>query len=62
MSVNHLSEVERVELQLDAAMAARPRDNAAYVAALQDYRFRADSDRPATARHSRRDRVGIGHG
>ena len=36
MPVNHLSEVERVELQLEAAMTARPRDSAAYVAALQD--------------------------
>lgn len=32
MPVNHLSEVERVEQQLAAAMAARPRDNAACVA------------------------------
>ncbi|GLZ02019.1 SEC-C metal-binding domain-containing protein [Actinoplanes sp. NBRC 103695] len=36
MPVNHLSEVERVERQLASAMAARPRDNGVYLAALQD--------------------------
>ncbi|MEV6348425.1 SEC-C metal-binding domain-containing protein [Actinoplanes sp. NPDC051851] len=36
MSVNHLSEVERVELRLASVMAARPRDDGACLAALQD--------------------------
>jgi hypothetical protein len=31
MPVNHLSEVERVERQLASAMAARPRDDGAYL-------------------------------
>lgn len=36
MPVNHLSEVERVEQQLASVMAARPRDDGACLAALQD--------------------------
>ncbi|GAA1637137.1 SEC-C metal-binding domain-containing protein [Actinoplanes couchii] len=36
MPVNHLSEVERVERQLASVMAARPRDEGACVAALQE--------------------------
>ncbi|MCM4084948.1 SEC-C metal-binding domain-containing protein [Paractinoplanes hotanensis] len=36
MPVNHLSEVERIERQLASAMAARPRDDGACLAALQD--------------------------